>query len=71
MTTLNYTSTAGDPALDAAYEEALATARKGRPDPLCQLVNGEWRPEGDLFDSTDPCDPSRVLARSTAHRRAS
>ncbi len=63
MTTLNYTSTAGNPELDAAFEKALATARKGRPDPLCQLVDGEWRPEGDLFESHDPCDTSRTVAR--------
>ena len=30
MTALNYTSTAGDPALDAAFERALATARRTR-----------------------------------------
>ena len=36
MTSLNYTSTAGDPALDEAFEGALATARQGRPAPLAQ-----------------------------------
>ena len=40
MTTLNYTSTAGDPALDAAFERALATARAGRPEPLAHLIGG-------------------------------
>jgi hypothetical protein len=31
MTTLNYTSTAADPALDETFERALAKAREGRP----------------------------------------
>ena len=36
MTTLNYTSTAGDPALDAAFEQALATARAGPRGAACR-----------------------------------
>ena len=39
-TTLNYTSTAGDPALDATFEAALARAREGRPEPLTHLIGG-------------------------------
>ena len=66
MTTLNYTSTAGDPALDAAFERALATARAGRGEPLAHLIGGRSRAEGELFERADPCDPSRGVSR--AHR---
>ena len=64
MSTLNYTSTAGD----AAFERALTTARAGRPEPLAHLVGGDWRPDGELFERADPCDPGRVVSR--AHRLA-
>ena len=64
MTALNYTSTAGDPALDAAFERALATARRGRPEPLAHLIGGEWRADGEPFERADPCDPSRVVSLS-------
>ena len=64
MSTLNYTSTARDPALDAAFEQALATARAGRPEPLAHLIEGRWRAEGALLERADPCDGSRVVARA-------
>ena len=60
MSTLNYTSTAGD----AAFERALTTARAGRPEPLAHLVGGDWRPDGELFERADPCDPGRVVSRA-------
>jgi 1-pyrroline-5-carboxylate dehydrogenase len=66
MTTLNYTSTAGDAALDEAFETALATARAGRPEPLAHLVGGRTMADGELFERADPCDPARVVSR--AHR---
>jgi 1-pyrroline-5-carboxylate dehydrogenase len=64
MTTLNYTSTARDPALDAAFEEALARARAGRPEPLTHLVDGREVADGELFERADPCDPARVVSRA-------
>jgi 1-pyrroline-5-carboxylate dehydrogenase len=66
MTTLNYTSTAGDPALDAAFEAALATARAGRPEPLTHLIGGRAVADGELLERGDPCAPSRIVSR--AHR---
>jgi 1-pyrroline-5-carboxylate dehydrogenase len=65
VTTLNYTSTAGDPALDEAFEAALTRARQGRQ-ALAHLVGGEWISDGELFERRDPCDPARVVSR--AHR---
>ena len=64
MTTLNYTTTTGDPALDAAFEQALATARAGRPEPLPHLIGGREVADGELFERADPCDPSRVVSRA-------
>ena len=69
MTTLNYTSTAGDPALDAAFEQALAKARTGRPDPLAHLIGNRWVADGEQFERADPCDPARIVSR--AHRASS
>ncbi|HWM12263.1 MAG TPA: aldehyde dehydrogenase family protein [Solirubrobacteraceae bacterium] len=64
MTALNYTSTAGDPKLDEAFERALATAREGRPEPLPHLVGGRFLAAGDVFERADPCDPARVVSRA-------
>ena len=69
MTTLNYTSTAGDPALNAAFEQALAKARTGRPDPLAHLIGNRWVADGEQFERADPCDPARIVSR--AHRASS
>jgi 1-pyrroline-5-carboxylate dehydrogenase len=66
MTTLNYTSTAGDPALDEAFEAALQTARKRRAEPLAHLIDGRFVADGELFERRDPCDAARVVSR--AHR---
>jgi 1-pyrroline-5-carboxylate dehydrogenase len=66
MTTLNYISTGADPALDAAFEQALATARAGRETPLGHLIGGEARSDGPLFERADPCDPARIVARAHA-----
>ena len=66
MTAINYTSTAADPALDEAFERALATARKGRPAPLAHLVGGEERAIGEVFERVDPCDAARVISRAHA-----
>jgi 1-pyrroline-5-carboxylate dehydrogenase len=64
MTTLNYTSTGADPALDEAFERALARARAGRPAPLVHLICDEGRAVGELFERRDPCDPERVITRA-------
>lgn len=64
MTTLNYTSTAGDPALDAAFEQALATARDGRPKPLAHLIGDARVDGGEVCERADPCDPARVVSRA-------
>jgi 1-pyrroline-5-carboxylate dehydrogenase len=66
MTTLNYISTGADPALDAAFEQALARAREGRATPLAHLIGDEWRVAGPVFERADPCDPSRIVARAHA-----
>jgi 1-pyrroline-5-carboxylate dehydrogenase len=65
MTAITYTTAADDPALDEAFERALAGAREGAP-PLPHLIAGEPRPEGDVFERRDPCDQRRVVSR--AHR---
>ncbi|HEX2409586.1 MAG TPA: aldehyde dehydrogenase family protein [Solirubrobacteraceae bacterium] len=64
MTALNYTSTAGDPALDRAFEAALAAARAGTEEPLSHLVGGEPVAEGEIFERADPCDASRIVSRA-------
>jgi 1-pyrroline-5-carboxylate dehydrogenase len=66
MTVINYTSTAADPALDQAFEDALARAREGRPAPLAHLICDEGRAVGEVFERADPCDPSRVISRAHA-----
>jgi len=69
MTTLNYTSTGADPALDEAFERALANARDGRAAPLAHLIGDERRAVGEIFESRDPCDPHRVISRAHAAPR--
>src|SRR5690242_4214536 len=64
MTTLNYISTGGDPALDAAFEQALAAARAGGRAPLPHRVGDEWRAAGEVFERADPCDSSRIVSRA-------
>jgi 1-pyrroline-5-carboxylate dehydrogenase len=66
MTTINYTSTGADPAMDEAFESALARAREGRPAPLAHLISGEGRAVGEVFERRDPCDPGRVVSRAHA-----
>ncbi len=66
MTTLNYISTGADPALDAAFEQALAKAREGRAAALGHLIGDEWRVVGPVFERADPCDPSRIVSRAHA-----
>ncbi len=66
MTTLNYISTGADPALDDAFEQALARAREGRATPLAHLIGDEWRVVGPVFERVDPCDPSRIVSRAHA-----
>ena len=63
MTAITYTTVAGDPALDEAFEQALASAREGAA-PLPHLIHGEPRAEGDLFERRDPCDQSRVVSKA-------
>src|SRR5215213_8095291 len=66
MTTLNYTSTGADPALDEAFERALATAREGRATPLAHLICDEGRAVGEVFERADPCVPARIVSRAHA-----
>jgi 1-pyrroline-5-carboxylate dehydrogenase len=66
MTTLNYISTGADPALDEAFEQALARAREGRATPLGHLIGDEWRLSGPVFERADPCDGSRIVSRAHA-----
>jgi 1-pyrroline-5-carboxylate dehydrogenase len=66
MTTLNYTSTGADPALDEAFERALSKAREGRTAPLAHIICDESQPDGEIFERRDPCDPDRVISRAHA-----
>jgi 1-pyrroline-5-carboxylate dehydrogenase len=66
MTTLNYISTGADPALDQAFETALARAREGVPAPLPHLIAGAPRAVGEVFERADPCDPARTVSRAHA-----
>ena len=66
MSAITYTTAAGDAALDAAYEAALAHARAGRDEPLPHVVAGKPHATGELFERADPCDHSRIVSR--AHR---
>jgi 1-pyrroline-5-carboxylate dehydrogenase len=61
MSAITYTTVAGDPALDEAFERALATAREGG-EPLPHLIAGERRAEGEVFERRDPADQRRVVA---------
>jgi 1-pyrroline-5-carboxylate dehydrogenase len=61
---ITYTTTAGDPALDEAFERALAHAREGVPEPLAHHVEGELRAEGEVFERADPCDGARIVSRA-------
>jgi 1-pyrroline-5-carboxylate dehydrogenase len=63
MSTITYTTAAGDPALDAEFERALQRARDGRDAPLGQVIAGEERRTGPVFERPDPCDPRRIVAR--------
>src|SRR3954471_8800042 len=64
MTTLNYISTGADPALDAAFEQALAKARAGVAAPLPHIIAGEGHAVGAVFERADPCDPGRLVSRA-------
>src|SRR3954449_1812382 len=66
MTTVNYISTGADPALDDAFEQALARARAGLQTPLGHLIGGEARSDGPAFERADPCDASRIVSRAHA-----
>jgi 1-pyrroline-5-carboxylate dehydrogenase len=66
MTTLNYISTGADPALDAAFEQALATAREGVAAPLPHVIAGERHAVGEVFERADPCDAARIVSRAHA-----
>jgi 1-pyrroline-5-carboxylate dehydrogenase len=64
MSTITYTTAAGDPALDAEFERALQRARDGRDAPLGQVIAGEERRTGPVFERPDPCDPRRIVSRA-------
>jgi hypothetical protein len=61
MSTITYTTAAGDPALDKAFERSLEDARAARPT-LGQLIAGEERRGGPVFERADPCDPRRMCS---------
>ena len=66
MTTVNYGSTALDPDIDRAYEDALTAARTEPTEPLAHVIAGVPHHDGAVFERRDPADPSRVVARAHA-----
>lgn len=65
MTTrITYTTGDRSPALDAAFEEALARARSSGGDPRPHLVGGREVSEGPVFEREDPAHSSVVASRA-------
>jgi 1-pyrroline-5-carboxylate dehydrogenase len=60
------TCTSGDlgAETDAAFEEALQTARGSDADPSPHLIGGEELAEGDPFERRDPAHTDRVASRA-------
>ncbi len=65
-TRLTYTSGGGSPETDAAFEAALADARRGAAEPLPHLVGGAPVFDGALFERRDPSHTGRVASRAHA-----
>ena len=63
-TRLTYTTGARSPELDRAFEQALAEARAGEPEPLTHLVAGRDVAAGTQFDREDPSRRERVASRA-------
>jgi 1-pyrroline-5-carboxylate dehydrogenase len=65
-TRLTYTSGASTPEVDAAFEAALADARRGPAEPLPHLVGGERSFDGPAFERRDPSRAEHVASRAHA-----
>jgi 1-pyrroline-5-carboxylate dehydrogenase len=65
-TRLTYTSGGSTPELDAAFEAALADARRAPAGPLPHVVGGEPSFAGPAFERRDPSDVDRVASRAHA-----
>jgi 1-pyrroline-5-carboxylate dehydrogenase len=64
MSAITYTTAAGDPELDAGFEQALTRAREGTAKPLAHLVGGEQIAAGEPFERADPCEERRIVSRA-------
>ena len=63
-TRLTYTSGDLGAETDAAFEEALETARGSEADPSPHLIGGEEVAEGPVFERRDPAHTDRVASRA-------
>jgi 1-pyrroline-5-carboxylate dehydrogenase len=63
-TRLTYTSGDLGAETDAAFEEALETARAGEAEPHPHLIAGEEVAEGDVFERRDPAHADQVASRA-------
>jgi 1-pyrroline-5-carboxylate dehydrogenase len=63
-TRLTYTSGAASPETDAAFEAALAAARRAPAGPLPHVVGGVASYDGPAFERRDPSDTGRVASRA-------
>jgi 1-pyrroline-5-carboxylate dehydrogenase len=70
-TTITYTTTGHDPAVDEAFESALRATRDGGVIRLAHLIGGHELASGPLREHCDPCEPQRTLTSThTADVRA-
>ena len=65
-TPLTYTSGASAPGTDAAFESALADARRDPGEPLPHVVGGRESHEGPVFTREDPSRSDAVASRAHA-----
>jgi 1-pyrroline-5-carboxylate dehydrogenase len=63
-TRLTYTSGAGSPGVDAAFEAALDAVRGGPAEPLPHVVAGTRAFDGRLFERRDPSRTDAVVSRA-------